>query len=190
MQKILHKIIFVLRYRYLYKTLNAIRNSKLKLQGMQIGKQTYVPKCYITWPHQVSLGNSCSLEHNIYFHYDGMWKKGPSIIIGDNVFIGFGCEFNITKKITIGNNCLIASGSKFIDHNHGTALTELMRTQKSIDKEIVISSNVWIGANVSVLSGVTIGNGAIIAAGAVLNKSVGPNEIWGGVPARKIGDRK
>ncbi|WP_197062230.1 acyltransferase [Flavobacterium rivuli] len=157
---------------------------------MQIGKKTYVPKCSITWPHQVSLGDDCRLEHDIYFHYDGIWKEGPSIIIGNNVFVGFGCEFNITKKITIGDDCLIASGSKFVDHNHGTSLTELIRIQKSPEKEIVIGNNVWIGANVVVLKGVTIFDGAIIAAGAVLNKNVPANEIWGGIPAKKIGDRK
>lgn len=157
---------------------------------MQIEKKTCLPKCSITWPHQVFLGNDCRLEHDIYFHYDGIWKEGPSIKIGNNAFVGYGCEFNITKSITIGNDCLIASGSKFIDHNHGVSLSSLMRTQKSPEKEIIVGNNVWIGANVIVLSGVTINDGAIIAAGAVLNKNVPANEIWGGIPAKKIGDRK
>lgn len=34
------------------------------------------------------------------------------------------------------------------------------------------------------------GNGAVIAAGSVVNKNIAPNEIWGGVPAKKIGERK
>ena len=35
-----------------------------------------------------------------------------------------------------------------------------------------------------------IGRDAIFAAGSVVNKSVPPMEIWGGVPAVKIGERK
>lgn len=46
------------------------------------------------------------------------------------------------------------------------------------------------GAKVLGGAGVTrVGNGTIVAANAVLMQSTGENEIWGGVPARKIGDR-
>ena len=38
--------------------------------------------------------------------------------------------------------------------------------------------------------GVTIADGAVIAANSVVNKDVGPYEIWGGSPAKKIGDRE
>ena len=40
-----------------------------------------------------------------------------------------------------------------------------------------------------VLSGVTIHEGAIVAAGAVVNKDIPSNEVWGGIPARKIKSR-
>jgi acetyltransferase-like isoleucine patch superfamily enzyme len=187
--KLVQKSIFVLRLRYFKISRIFFRNILFKMAGIKIGKGTFLPKMHITWPHQVSIGRGCALEHNIYFHYDGPWKPGPSIVIGNNVFIGFGCEFNITDKIYIGNDCLIASGTKFIDHDHGISLKGLIRSQLSIDKAIIIGDNVWIGANVIVLKGVTIADGAIIAAGAVLNRPVGLNEIWGGVPAKKIGDR-
>lgn len=58
-----------------------------------------------------------------------------------------------------------------------------------IGARVYLEDNVWLGANVVVLTGVTIGAGAVVAAGAVLTKPVPPFEIWGGVPARKIGDR-
>jgi hypothetical protein len=44
------------------------------------------PRFKITWPNQVSTGNNCKLEHDIFFKYDGLWKKEASIIIQDNVF--------------------------------------------------------------------------------------------------------
>ena len=36
----------------------------------------------------------------------------------------------------------------------------------------------------------TIGENSVIAANAVLLNSVPENEVWGGIPARKIGDVK
>lgn len=157
---------------------------------MEIGKGTYFSKVNVTWPHQVSIGNNCNLEHNIYFHFDGIYSKGPSIVIGDNVFIGNNTEFNITDKIIIGNNCLIAAGCRFVDHNHGIELGELIRNQMAPKLAINIEDDVWFGCNCVVLKGVKIGKGAVIAAGAVVNKSILPYEIWGGVPAKKIGVRK
>jgi acetyltransferase-like isoleucine patch superfamily enzyme len=43
-----------------------------------------------------------------------------------------------------------------------------------------------------VMPGVVIGDRAVIAANAFLGKGtvVGPGEIWGGVPAKKLGERK
>lgn len=39
------------------------------------------------------------------------------------------------------------------------------------------------------IAGVTVGNGAVVGAGAVVTKDIPPYEIWGGVPAKKIGAR-
>lgn len=177
------------RLRHSYDPRPSLRKLWWKAQGAQFGPGTRVPRLDISWPHQLSLGRRCRLEDGISFKFDGIWKPGPCIVIGDEVFLGAGCEFNIRRKIVIGSNCLIASGCKFIDHDHGTALGELIRKQHGAEAEIIIEDNVWLGVNVVVLKGVTIGSGAIVAAGAVVNKSIAPGEIWGGIPARKIKDR-
>lgn len=43
-----------------------------------------------------------------------------------------------------------------------------------------------------IFPGVVIGDGAVIAAGAILPKGtrVGPGEVWGGVPAVRLGTRR
>jgi acetyltransferase-like isoleucine patch superfamily enzyme len=55
--------------------------------------------------------------------------------------------------------------------------------------DIVIGNDVWIGDRATIMSGVIIGDGAVIAANAHVGKDVGPYEVWGGNPARKIRDR-
>ena len=167
------------------------RTAWWRMLGMTIGPGTLLPKVYATWPHQVSLGKNCRLERELYFKYDGVYAPGPSIFIGDRVFLGFGCEFNVRRKVELGTDCLIASGCKFIDHDHGTARRDLPMSQQldGAEAEIVLESDVWLGANVVVLKGVRIGRGAIVAAGAVVTKSIPAYEIWGGIPAQKIGQR-
>ncbi len=97
------------------------------------------------------------LESDIFFKYDGIWEKGRSITIGNEVFIGKGCEFNINCKIVIHDYVNIASGCKFIDHDHGISASERIGPQKSVRAEIIIDEDAWLGVNVIVLKGVSIG---------------------------------
>ena len=185
--KTLHKIFF--RLRTSLDLRSVLRRAWWQTQGAHFGTRTRVPPIEMSWPHQVSVGSDCTLESDILFKFDGIWQVGPAIVIGDRSFVGRGCEFNIRQRLEIGCDALIASGCKFIDHDHGYALGRPMNVQNGKEAAIVVGDDVWLGVNVVVLKGVRIARGAIVAAGAVVTKSVGENEIWGGVPARKIGHR-
>jgi acetyltransferase-like isoleucine patch superfamily enzyme len=167
----------------------SLRHLYWAAQGMQIGRGTVLPKLAVTWPHQVSIGKNCRIETGVYFHFDGICLPGPSIVIGNDCFLGSGCEFNISDRITVGDHSLIASGTRFIDHAHGTDSGMLMAQQPGTSAPIRIGRNTWIGANCVILAGVEIGEGAVVAAGAVVTKSVAPDAIVGGVPARLIRHR-
>lgn len=191
MNQVAAKVIFRLRSKINDHWAAGLRTLYWKSLGLRAGEETLLSKISATWPHQVSLGKDCRLEHGLTFKFDGVWQPGPCLVFGDHVFIGEGCEFNIRTKLTVGSYVLIASGCKFIDHNHGFA-SRLLPMAKQLSEEdapIIIEDDVWFGVNVTVLKGVTIRRGAIIAAGAVLTQSVGEFEIWGGVPARKLRDR-
>ena len=158
------------------------------MQGMKIGCGT-IPSLRVNWPHQVQIGDACHLEHGIYFKFDGIWSPGPSIIVGNRVFIGANVEFNITQGLEIGDDCLIASGCKFVDHDHGMEPSIPMNRQSLTEAKISLGAGVWLGYGCIVLKGCHIGEGAVAAAGAIVNNDIPPFEIWGGVPARKIGER-
>jgi acetyltransferase-like isoleucine patch superfamily enzyme len=152
---------------------------------MQIGAGTVLPRIDATWPHQVAMGASCVLERDLFFKWDGIWAPGPRIRIGDRVFLGRGCEFNAQVGIEIGDDSSIASGCKFVDHDHGI-VGETIDAAPGRTGAIVLGRHVWLGANVIVLRGVTIGDGAVVAAGAVVTRSIPAREIWAGVPARLL----
>lgn len=190
MSYLLQQGFFVLRTRYIFIVSGYLRRLWFLLLGMKAGKGVLFPSIYITWPHQVSFNDNCIIEHGSYFKYSGVWKKGPSICFGKHVFIGSFCEFNISSRISVGDETNIASGCRFIDHDHGIKREQLISKQKCVESSITIGEGVWLGFNVTVLKGVNIGNGAVIAAGAVVTKSVPELEIWAGIPAKKIGERK
>jgi acetyltransferase-like isoleucine patch superfamily enzyme len=89
-----------------------------------------------------------------------------------------------SNLIEIGDDTVIGGDVTLIGHSaeHGNL----------VSAPVKIGSNVTVGLMAMVMPGVTIGDRALIAANAFLAKGtvVGPGEIWGGIPAKKIGDRK
>ncbi len=91
----------------------------------------------------------------------------------------------------MGSDCLIASGCKFIDHDHGLSRRDLPVAPQveGAKAAIFLEEDVWLGANVIVLKGTRIARGAVLAACSVVTDNEPPYEMWAGVPARKIGER-
>lgn len=51
---------------------------------------------------------------------------------------------------------------------------------------ITIEEDCWIGGNATILAGVTIGRGSVVGAGSVVTKSIPPESVAVGNPARVI----
>ena len=93
--------------------------------------------------------------------------KGAEVKIGDNSRIN-GAYIHAQKSISIGRNCVIASGVNIIDTN-GHVLLSLDRTiGRDTPEEIIIEDNVWIGLNCTILKGTNIGKNSVVAAGSVV----------------------
>ena len=157
---------------------------------MKVGQDTTLGRLWVTWPHAVAIGPHCNVEHDVYFKVDGPYSEAVRINIGRDVFVGTAVEFNIKERIVVGDMALIASGCRFIDHDHGTDCSSAIREQPCSCAAIELGPDCWLGVNVVVMKGVRIGEGAIVGAGAVVTKSIPPHEIWAGVPAKKIGIRE
>ena len=153
------------------------------------------------------LAKNVKISKNVLFetNYGGKISIGENTEIltgvmlmtyGGNITVGRSCSINPYTvlyghgNLSIGNNVLIAAQCVIIPANHNFSdNTITINTQGLTTLGIKIEDNVWIGTGGIVLGGVVINSGAVIAAGAVVLNSVPANEIWGGVPAKKIKSR-
>lgn len=106
--------------------------------------------------------------------------------IGENFQYGSGCFFDPSHcfLISIGNNVTFSSKIHVLAHD---ASTKKYTGYTKIGK-VFIGDNSFVGANTTILPNIHIGENVIIAAGSVITKSIPSNEVWGGVPAKKICD--
>jgi acetyltransferase-like isoleucine patch superfamily enzyme len=61
---------------------------------------------------------------------------------------------------------------------------------KKFNKKITIGNNCHIGYGTFIKPGISIGDNSIIGANSVVTKNVPNNEVWAGIPAKKIKNRK
>jgi acetyltransferase-like isoleucine patch superfamily enzyme len=111
----------------------------------------------------------------------------PSVVAGNNVFVGRNSYLGAWKPIWIGDDTLIGAYCYIISGNHRVDAPDLpVRMQGYEGAPITIGRNVWLGTHVIVLPGAIIGDNAVVGAGSVVTTSVPEGEIWAGVPARRI----
>ena len=115
------------------------------------------------------------------------------VVIGEHCYINPHTVIYSGHGVRFGNYVLVGPGCVIAPANHAHERRDLpIRHQGFMPSRggVVIEDDVWIGANATLLDGAHVGTGAVIAAGAVVNGHVEPYAIYGGVPARKIGERK
>jgi acetyltransferase-like isoleucine patch superfamily enzyme len=117
-------------------------------------------------------------------------NEKAQVNIGNNTTIGYHTFIFASENISIGQDCLIAPFVYLVDSNHKIEKSLKINQQGNETAPIIIEDDVWIASNVTILKGVEIKKGAVIAANSVVNTNVGEYEIWGGSPAKKIGERK
>jgi galactoside O-acetyltransferase len=149
----------------------------------------------------VKIGDNTILDCTIIFS-----SGSGEINVGNNCWIG-GSQLVCISKIIIGDNVFISWGCYICDHDSHSInyLDRRIDIAQQLDdfknkrdllssknwgvvnsKPIKICSDAWIGMNCIILKGVTIGEGAIVAAGSVVTKDVSPFTIVGGNPAKLI----
>jgi acetyltransferase-like isoleucine patch superfamily enzyme len=83
--------------------------------------------------------------------------------------------------VYFGEHITIGPDVKIITSWHDLENLNIVKAES-----ITIEDNVWITMNAVILPGVTIGKNSVVAAGAIVTKSVPPNSLVAGNPARVI----
>lgn len=98
---------------------------------------------------------------------------------------GFGTE---PYLITIGKHVAIAAHVAFITHDGGTHVFRDQERYRKVIKygRITILDNCVIGYGVIILPGVTIGPNSVVGAGSVVTRSIPPNVLASGNPAKPV----
>jgi UDP-2-acetamido-3-amino-2,3-dideoxy-glucuronate N-acetyltransferase len=102
------------------------------------------------------------------------------VVIGDRVTVKSGVQ--LWDGLRVGDDVFIGPNASF-------ANDRFPRSKKTPEKflQTVVEAGASIGAGATILPGITVGSNAMVAAGAVVTRSVPPNAIVVGNPAKIVG---
>lgn len=167
---------------------------------ISIGENTTLgPFCAIK-AETLSIGSNCSIKPITYIsakkvtllHYvqvaplvmiSGDWTLRSSFEIGDHSRVFPFCWLDTGEGIKIGKQ--VGIGGHTLIFTHGVWTNFLEGGQVSY-AGVEIEDNVWLPWRVFILPGVKIGAGTVVGANSVVNKSVEPNSLIAGSPAKVL----
>lgn len=115
------------------------------------------------------IGEECNICDHVFIEND--------VVVGDRVTIK--CGVQLWDGLRVEDDVFIGPNATFSN--------DLFPRSRQYQEEVLktrVRNGASIGANATLLPGITIGENAMVAAGAVVTKSVPPNAIVKGVPAR------
>ncbi len=122
-------------------------------------------------------------------------KLRIALLRGEGLTVADDCRFHGVPAfgsepylITIGKHVAIAANVTFITHDGGTHVFREQDRYKNVIKygRIKVLDNCVLGYGVTILPGVTIGPNSVVGAGAVVTRSVPPNVLAAGNPAKPV----
>lgn len=144
---------------------------------------------YMTGPCHIELGSDIRISGQINIKGSSYGK--PHLKIGNGVFIGHACGFDIADRIEIGDFVSIGSMTYIADtegHSHYNPqrpIWEVLASDEDI-APVVIEEGVQISKRCMILKGVRIGARSVIGAGSVVRSDIPPDSIVMGNPARVV----
>lgn len=130
--------------------------------GMKLTRKTVIfGKCEFRSPWNISIGNST---------------------------ISANCILDGRGKIDIGNDVVLGSGVHIWTEEHSIN-DPYFRVLKENIQPVIIKGHAWVCSDTTILPGITIKEGAVLASRACAVKDCEAYKIYGGIPAKIIGER-
>lgn len=141
------------------------------VQSTAIGAGTRVWQFVVVLPG-AQIGLDCNICSHCLIEND--------VVIGDRVTVKSGVQ--LWDGLRVGNDVFIGPNASFTNDR-------FPRSRQKPDAFLVttIDDGASIGAGTVILPGVTIGSNAMVGAGAVVTRSVPPNAVVMGNPAKIVG---
>ena len=142
-------------------------------------------------PHRIEIGDRVLVHDGAMFsvveEFNGR-QHDPHLRIGSGTNIGHGIWFSCVGTIDIGEDNLMGHNILIADsyHEYHDPDTPIIRQPMAEPQDVRIEPGCIIGPHVAVLAGVTVGANSFVAANAVVTRSVPPNSVVVGNPARVI----
>lgn len=118
------------------------------------------------------IGGDCNICDGVFIEND--------VVVGERVTIK--CGVQLWDGVEIEDDVFIGPNATFTNDKYPRS-----KTYPEIFARTLIRKGASIGANATILPGIMIGAGAMVGAGAVVTRSVPPNAIVVGNPAKIVG---
>jgi acetyltransferase-like isoleucine patch superfamily enzyme len=112
------------------------------------------------------------------------YLRMAGVKIGKGTMISLRAKIDVRRGwIVIGNNCTITYGCIIVSHD---ASAQIRNPGDVGEGEVIIEDDAYIGVGSIILPHVRIGQGSVIGAGSVVTRTIPPNVVALGNPARVI----
>jgi acetyltransferase-like isoleucine patch superfamily enzyme len=136
---------------------------------------------------KLTMGPGATIAPNVSLKNAERITIGAATKVGERAFLWAG---DTTGRIAIGDHCRFGPEVYITASDYGVLPDRNIAEQPRNERDVVIGNDVWLGARVFVAAGVTIGDGCVVSAGSVVTRSLPPNSIAAGFPARVVRRRE
>jgi len=134
-----------------------------------------------------------TIHPGFLFNGAGIQLYGDGRIeLGNNSYIGELSTIQAASDhaVRIGEHCHVSHNVRIYTASACADSDFRLGRPPAISGDVSIEDGVWVGANTYIGPGITIGANAVVGANSVVTRSIPTSEIWGGVPARFIRQKR
>ncbi len=134
-----------------------------------------------------TIGENCRFERGLNIHRPLGKKPFENLIISNNVYLGHNTLIDLSRKVTLKDNVIIASGCQIwthASHFEGDSLANYKYSENF--GAVIVNEGAMIYSGVIITHGSVVGEFSKVGANSLINKNLEAQGFYGGVPIRKI----